>query len=124
MNIETISSWYAVMLLVKALLLTLMTTRCAWAIYKNHLEHKTRIVIWGTGTLALTVGIESWIRAWGRVQQLVNGIMPTQSNPEIALAALVLSNIGLLVWIVAIEFTTHLGIVPSGQPHRREGDPR
>lgn len=110
MSIEILTRGYTVMLVVKALLLTLMFSRCAYAIYRNHLEKKVRIVLYGTAIYTLTVGIETWIRAWGRVEQWVCGILPTQSNPEVALIALTISNLGLLAWIMAVEVITHLGI--------------
>jgi len=123
MAIEMITRLYTVMLLVHAMLFTLLFFRCVWAIYNNHLDRKVRIVIWGTAALALTASVESWVRAWGRVEQWMCGILPTQQNPEVALFFLAVANVGLLVWMVTLEITTHLGIIPNGQYNRRVDDP-
>lgn len=123
-DIEVLTRWYAVMLIVSALLHTFVAFRCAWAVYRNHLKREVRIVILGTLALTATAGGEAWLRAWGRVQQWVCGIVPTQANPELALVALIVADIGLLVWVVAMELTTHLGLVPPTTPHRRAEDPK
>lgn len=123
MSLEIITRGYTVMLLIRALLLTLLLSRCTWAIYKNHLKRSVRIVIVGTAILSATAGLDAWVRAWGRVQQWVCGILPTQSNPGLALFTVALANVGLLVWMVIIEITTRWGIVSDDTPRRRETDP-
>lgn len=118
-----VTRMYTVGLVIKALLLSGLALRCVWAVYKNHLERRVRIVVWGTLAVAATSSLESWVRALGRVEQWMCGIEPTQMNPELALAALMLTNVGLLAWIVTMEVTTHLGVVDP-EFHRREDDPK
>lgn len=124
MTITLISQIYTVMLIARALMLTLLFVRAAWAIYRNHLEQRARIVIIGTAVLASTGAVEAWVRSWGRVEQLLAGIAPTQANPELALISLIIANIGLIAWITTMEVVTHLGIVPRGTPLRRTNDPK
>lgn len=122
MSIEVITKLYTAMLIAKALSLSLVTARCSYAIYRNHLEKRVRILLFGTAALTATAAIESWVRSWGRVHQWMCGIEPTQANPELALAAIVLANMGLVAWITTMETTTHLGIRTSTGENGDEND--
>ena len=116
MSPELITRIYTVLLVVKALMLSLLTARCAYAIYRNHLYPRARIVILGTAAMSTTLAADSWLRSWGRIQQWISGILANQVNALPALITLLFANIGIILWIMSMEITTGLGIKP-GTPH-------
>ena len=115
-----IGTAYTVLLIANAIIYTAMFIVCVVALYRNHLQKRTRVLMWCSAFYTLVVAHNQWARAIGRVQQHVDGIVANQSNAEYALFAMFLTTLGTIVLLFGIEYSALSGIVRS--KYRRRGD--
>lgn len=101
-----VSDAYTALLITTAIIYTIMLWRCCLTLYKNHLMKRTRVLMIGMSLYTFAMAHNNWARAYGRIQQHVRDIAPSQPNPEYALFAMALVTLSTLVLASVIEFVS------------------
>ena len=115
----TVNDFYIALLVAGALLYSVMFVRCVMALIKNHLQQRTRFLMWGSGFYTFWMAHLEWVHSIDRITMHVAPIVRLDYD----FFSLVMTTIGIIVIAVTLEYSAQRGVINS-DVRRREDDPK
>ena len=95
---------YVILLVLNTLLYGAMLASSLWAVWKNHLQRRVRILMIAASAFTCGATLDSVYRAWGRIQLRIQGLEPTGPFQSWgAFFGLVAHSLGLIVLTCALN---------------------